>query len=439
MHPAREPVAEINLNLEAPERDAKKLGSLHVKAEVTIPAGIKTFKFPSLAQKDVTVKQGDVSLTLEDTEVDEQVWKVNVTLVYPGEGPAFESYRQGLFNNRLWLQRADGSRFEHNGGFSNTGSDGGKLGFEYLFVDAPGKPADYQLVYETPEQGDHDPARVRVQGRPAAVKRPITSGAGRASRRQRRDAFELGSLEAVFLELLGHAPPRQAAVACTPRDVSLVLRQAGGRSTRARPGRSSRRSGRAASARCRAASWMRRAAERPRGDRFRQVVAAEHRAVGQGDPRLDRVFQLADVARPVVPQEGLHRVGGDLGDRRALLGAVLLEEMHRQERNILGSLAQRGQVDPDHVEPVEQVGAEPALLDLFFQYVCGWRRRSARRPGCSRSRPLARTCRVCKTRSSLACRPGEMSPTSSSSKVPPSASSNRPILRRSAPVNAPFS
>jgi hypothetical protein len=146
------PSAEINLNLDAPEREAKKLASLKVKAEVTIPAGIKIFKFPSLAQKDVTVKQGDVSLTLEDTEVDEQVWKVNVTLVYPGEGPAFESYRQGLFNNRLWLQRADGSRFEHNGGFNNTGSDGGKLGFEYLFVDPPGKTADYQLVYESPSK-----------------------------------------------------------------------------------------------------------------------------------------------------------------------------------------------------------------------------------------------------------------------------------------------
>ncbi len=146
------PVSEINLNIAAPERAAKKLASLKVKAELTLPAGIKTFKFPSLAQKDVTSKQGDVSLTLEDTEVDEQVWKVNVTLAYPGEGPAFESYRQGLFNNRLWLQRADGSRFEHNGGFSNTASDGGKLGFEYLFVDAPGKPADYQLVYETPSK-----------------------------------------------------------------------------------------------------------------------------------------------------------------------------------------------------------------------------------------------------------------------------------------------
>ncbi len=146
------PVAEINLNLQAPERSAAQIKSLRVKAELTIPAGIKVFRFPSLVQENVTIKQEDVSVTLQGIEVDEQVWKVNVELAYPGEGPAFESYRQGLFNNRIWLQRADGSRFEQNGGFNNTSADGGKLGFEYLFVDAPGKPSDYQLVYETPSK-----------------------------------------------------------------------------------------------------------------------------------------------------------------------------------------------------------------------------------------------------------------------------------------------
>ncbi|MGZ3390070.1 MAG: hypothetical protein ACXVCF_10805 [Isosphaeraceae bacterium] len=146
------PAVEMNLNLEAPDRSAVKLSSFRIKADVTLPAGIKTFRFPSLAQENVTQKQGDVSATLQNVEIDEQVWKVNVELIYPGNGPAFESYRQGLFNNRIWLQKADGSRFEHNGGFSNTSSDGGKLGFEYLFVDAPGKPADYQLVYETPSK-----------------------------------------------------------------------------------------------------------------------------------------------------------------------------------------------------------------------------------------------------------------------------------------------
>lgn len=149
---ADNPAVEMNLNLEAPDRSAVKLSSFRVNAEVTLPAGFKIFRFPSLAQENVTQTQGEVSVTLQNVEIDEQVWKVNVELVYPGTGPAFESYRQGLFNNRLWLQKADGSRFEHNGGFSNTSADGGKLGFEYLFVDVPGKLADYQLVYETPSK-----------------------------------------------------------------------------------------------------------------------------------------------------------------------------------------------------------------------------------------------------------------------------------------------
>ena len=146
------PAIEINLNLKAPDRAAMKIAKLKVKGDLSIPAGLKTFKFPSLAKKDVTVKDGELSVTLESAEVDEETWKINVVVKMPGTGPAFESYRQGLFNNRIWLQKADGSRFEHNGGFSNSSSDGGKLGFEYLFVDAPGKISDYGLVYETPSK-----------------------------------------------------------------------------------------------------------------------------------------------------------------------------------------------------------------------------------------------------------------------------------------------
>jgi hypothetical protein len=160
------PSAELNLNLEAPDRSAKALSSFGVKAEVTAPAAIKTFRFPSLAQENVVQKQGDVSATLENVEIDEQVWKVNFQIAYPDAGPAFESYRQGLFNNRLWLQKADGSRFEHNGGFSNTGVDGGKLSFEYLFVDVPGKLSDYQFVYETPGKVTTIPVEVEFKNVP---------------------------------------------------------------------------------------------------------------------------------------------------------------------------------------------------------------------------------------------------------------------------------
>jgi hypothetical protein len=142
------PVVEMNVNMDTPDLSTKKFSRLKVKAEVTVPAAVRTYKFPTIAvKKEVVKKEGDVAVVLEGTEVEESVWKVRVRVDMPQEGPAFESYRQGLFNNRIFLQTADGTRFEQNGGFNNVG---GPLSFEYLFVDAPGKPADHQLIYETP-------------------------------------------------------------------------------------------------------------------------------------------------------------------------------------------------------------------------------------------------------------------------------------------------
>ena len=111
---------------------------------------MRQFKFPNLAATNVVQKQGDISVKLESTEVDEQTWKVALQVSFPEGGEEFDSYRQGLFNNRIWLQKPDGSRFEHNGGYNNTGANDGKISFEYMFVDAPGKPKDHMLVYESP-------------------------------------------------------------------------------------------------------------------------------------------------------------------------------------------------------------------------------------------------------------------------------------------------
>lgn len=147
---AENPSAEVNLNFDVPDREAKRIASLKVKATVTVPAALRTFRFPRLTKKNVVVTRDDMSVTLESAEADEQIWKVAVSVSLPKAGPAFESYQQGMFNSRIWLQRADGSRFEQNGGMNQTSGEDGKLGFEYLFVDAPGKLADYQLFYEAP-------------------------------------------------------------------------------------------------------------------------------------------------------------------------------------------------------------------------------------------------------------------------------------------------
>lgn len=157
------PAAEINLNMDAPDRKAQRLAKLKMKAEVTLPAGVRAFRFADLT-KPGKQKQGDVGVSLDSATVEEHIWKLRVTLNYPGEGPAFESYRQGLFNNRLWLQARDGSRLEHTGphggGFSNLGSEGGRLVFEYLFVDVLGKMSDYGFVYETPSRVETVPVEL---------------------------------------------------------------------------------------------------------------------------------------------------------------------------------------------------------------------------------------------------------------------------------------
>lgn len=143
------PSVEANVTLAAPDRSARMLSRLRIRAEATVPADARTFEFPAL-DREATLRQGGVSATLRPVEVDQQVWKVTIELAYPDGGPALESFRQGLLENRVRLRRADGSTIEPRGGSVNVGTDGGRVGFEHLFIDAPGKPGDYRLVCEAP-------------------------------------------------------------------------------------------------------------------------------------------------------------------------------------------------------------------------------------------------------------------------------------------------
>lgn len=143
------PAAEFNLNMEAPAREAQSLARVKVHADVTVPAADKVFRL-DLAEEKPEQSEDAVTVRVDGVQVDGFVWKVNVTIAYDGASEAFETYRQGLFNNEIFLQRPDGSRVRQNGGFNQLGASENALAFQYLFVDAPGKPADYTLVYETP-------------------------------------------------------------------------------------------------------------------------------------------------------------------------------------------------------------------------------------------------------------------------------------------------
>ena len=85
---------------------------------------------------------------------------------------------------------------------------------------------------------------------------------------------------------------------------------------------------------------------------------------------LDGVFQFAHVAGPVVGHQAAHGVFGD-GAHGPLRIAELFEEGADQQRNIALALAQRRQFDLHHVQPEEEVLAEPAGADGRFQVAIG--------------------------------------------------------------------
>ena len=163
------------------------------------------------------------------------------------------------------------------------------------------------------------------------------------------------------------------------------------------------------------------------------------RPFGQQHRALDRVLQLADVARPVVAHQELQRVGrrarraASSARRRSGAGrswrapgcrpCARAAAACRSTRRSAGSTGPRGTAR----SPPSPAGR-------------GWWRRSrGRRRGCVRVPPSRSNSCSCRTRRIFACVFALMSPTSSRKSVPPSACSKRPTRCLSAPVNAPFS
>ncbi|PYR33445.1 MAG: hypothetical protein DMF90_20810 [Acidobacteria bacterium] len=83
------------------------------------------------------------------------------------------------------------------------------------------------------------------------------------------------------------------------------------------------------------------------------------------------VFQLPHVAGPVILLESRERPVVNPVDASANAVGVFAEKVLDERRNVLSAFAQRGQVDRDDVQPVEQVLLEPALGHHLAQVAVG--------------------------------------------------------------------
>src|SRR5439155_1092658 len=94
----------------------------------------------------------------------------------------------------------------------------------------------------------------------------------------------------------------------------------------------------------------------PTGARAQATVSSRWRVAALDDGGLDDVLELADVPRPVVGEEEMHRLGLHFADPGALQPMPLLDdEVADQEGDILAPLTQRRQVDVYDLQAVEQV------------------------------------------------------------------------------------
>src|SRR5258708_6287607 len=77
----------------------------------------------------------------------------------------------------------------------------------------------------------------------------------------------------------------------------------------------------------------------------REVAHADRIAARHERRALDRVVELADVARPRVVEQGLERRRLEAPELLAVTAGVPLEEVERQRRNVFPALGERRDAD----------------------------------------------------------------------------------------------
>lgn len=108
-----------------------------------------------------------------------------------------------------------------------------------------------------------------------------------------------------------------------------------------------------------------------------KVFDAEGVAFAENAGPFYRMAELADISRPGVFFQNFHCGRGDRFDVFAVLTGRLLEEEIRENGDVFTSLAERGNVDMEDVETIEEVFAEFILADEVFEVAVGSGEKSA--------------------------------------------------------------
>lgn len=139
--------AECNLPLQLPNGRPQKIVSLEGVMRSMLPGSSKRFEIPLVGgTREVTLDS--MTVTLEQLQENNEIYQVVLGVELVDAGRSLESHRQWVFENRVFVERADGSTVEHLGFEVLRQSDTG-FGVSYLFsIDEALN--ELRLIYESP-------------------------------------------------------------------------------------------------------------------------------------------------------------------------------------------------------------------------------------------------------------------------------------------------
>ena len=140
---------EIDVPLELPSRDHKKIALLKGQLSALMPGREAKFEFESLsAAKNDIQRNAGVAVTLRRVRKNGGIYQAQLTVEFEEASGALESHRGWVFGNLVYVVDANDQRIDP-AGFEEDGRRENAIGLTYNF-DLPDDLTGLKLIYTTP-------------------------------------------------------------------------------------------------------------------------------------------------------------------------------------------------------------------------------------------------------------------------------------------------
>ena len=146
---------ELEIPLELPDRDTKKIASLKGKLLALVPGPTQDFRFTSLKTSDrntpaprMSQRKAGATVSIDRLRKNNAAWELRMRVKFDSPSTALESHRGWILDNDVFFVNAEGRQFMP-GGFEQSRQANDEVGINYYF-DLPDGPNNLDLVYRTP-------------------------------------------------------------------------------------------------------------------------------------------------------------------------------------------------------------------------------------------------------------------------------------------------